>query len=206
MTVVSNSTGNQIKEQIGIGFIGKRIPVSKNICYLGLATVWNDMSAIVSVHRTKTRKKEILVIKDKIISILHNSVRERKKLSTVWSRVVENGAVCWSTRRREDDTGFILESWKDKESGRKDKERDSRAPRVPATGVSVTSEDCDKCLEGSVATWSSDLRAPTLAVSSCQRHRQQRGRRLRGDTLRGGSWHTRSFECRRVWSRSHGAH
>lgn len=45
MTAVSNSTGNQIKEQIGIGFIGKRIPVAKNICYLGLATVWNDASA-----------------------------------------------------------------------------------------------------------------------------------------------------------------
>lgn len=83
---------------------------------------WTSPSRNIAQKRDK---------QDELISNLYNSVRKNKTkkppMIPLWSRAVVNRAVCGSTGRGEDDTGFILESWKDKGSGRKDKERQQNA-------------------------------------------------------------------------------
>lgn len=135
----------------------------------------------------------------------------RDVIGKVWSRADENGAECWSTRR-EDDTRFILESWKDEERSRrwgKDKERYARAVSVPVffkclwQARIVTSVLCE-CRYVILKLARGDLGCLLGAAAT---DRREEYRDLRWHTLEGQLAQMRlKLQMCCMWSRSHKTH
>lgn len=102
MTVVSNSTGNQIRSILEFATSERRVPVAKSICYLRLATAGNNTSAEPYCLDTANNEKPVLIIKDEINPYIYIAQFGAALSPTEPCAEARGGG--------EDDTGFILES------------------------------------------------------------------------------------------------